>query len=76
MVDQRVRGSNEPVWDLFGDAVQRLLVEQPHRGQYEIGQGYTRESANSYMEFLESLFLSYRQSVRATESRAEEEGRG
>ncbi len=72
MVDQRVRRSNEPVWDLFGDAVQEL-VEQARRKQYEVVQGHAtpRESANGYTEFLESLFLYYRESVRTTESRAE-----
>ncbi len=76
MVDQPGRGSNEPAWDLFEDAVQEL-VEQAHRGQYEVVQGHTtpREPANGYTEFLESLFLNYRQSVRTTESREEEEGK-
>ncbi len=72
MVDQRMRGSNEPVWDSFGDAVQEL-VEQAHRGQYEVLQDSTREQANAYMEFLESLFLHYRESRRTTESHAQEE---
>ena len=75
MVDQRVRGSNEPVWDPFEDAVQEL-VEQAHRGQYEVLQDHTREQANAYMEFLESLFLYYRKSRRTTESRVQEEEEG
>ena len=73
MVVQRVRGSSEPAWDLFGDAVQEL-VEQAHRRQYEGFQDHTREQANAYMEFLDSLFLYYRESVRATENRAQQEG--
>ena len=72
MVDQRVGGSNEPVWDSFENAAVHELVEQAHRGQYEVVQGHARESANGYTEFLESLFLYYRESVRATENRAKE----
>ncbi len=76
LIDRREHTSTEPVWDLFGDAVQEL-VEQAHRGQYEVVQSHTtpREPANGYTEFLESLFLNYRQSVRTTESREEEEGK-
>ena len=79
MVDQRERGSNEQDGDLFGDAfgdAVQELVEQAHRGQDEVLQNHTREQANTYMEFLESLSWYYRESTRTIESRAkEEEGR-
>jgi hypothetical protein len=43
------------------------LVEQVRRGQ-EAGRDLARGSARAYDEFLDSLFLYYRESTRATES--------
>ena len=42
------------------------LVEQARKGQ-EANQLLAKESANAYEEFLDSLFLYYRESARAAE---------
>jgi hypothetical protein len=43
------------------------LVEQTRRGM-QARMGLARRSANTYAEFLDALFLYYRESTRATES--------
>jgi hypothetical protein len=53
--------------DSFSAAV-RELVEQARRGQEARGS-LTQKSTNSYIGFLDSLFLYYRESVRAAEEK-------
>src|ERR671933_671148 len=43
------------------------LVERTRRWQEEANRVLAKESANAYEEFVDSLFLYYRQSVRAGE---------
>jgi hypothetical protein len=47
------------------------LTEQARRGQ-EAAQTLARESVNAHMEFLDSMFSYYRESVRSAERNAEE----
>lgn len=48
------------------------LVEQARTGR-EAGAVLVRESANAYADFLDSIFLCYRENVRMTENRASDE---
>ncbi len=45
-----------------GDATARELAEQARKGQ-EASQALTRESADAYMDFLNSMFSYYRRSM-------------
>jgi hypothetical protein len=48
-------------------AASRRLAEQAVKGQ-EAAQSLTRESANAYMDFLDSMFSYYREIMKTTES--------
>jgi hypothetical protein len=48
-------------------AASRRLAEQAVKGQ-EAAHSLARESANAYMDFLDSMFSYYRESVKTTES--------
>jgi len=52
-----------------GDAAARDLAEQARRGQ-EASQALTRESADAYMDFLNSMFSYYRRSTEEEADRA------
>lgn len=43
------------------------LIEQARKGQVEANEILAKESANAYEEFLDSLFVYYRESLRAAE---------
>jgi hypothetical protein len=53
----------------IGDAAARDLAEQARKGQ-EASQDLTRESADAYMDFLESMFSYYRRSAQEGAQRA------
>ena len=56
--------------DIFLDAW-REQVDQALRGQ-EAGVGLARETADAYVDFLDSIFLYYGENVRAAEKGSRE----